>query len=208
MAQAVAAQAFARAAALVPDGRPRIDVPRARRTGDPGAPADERRGGSVDPPLLVPVDRGAERAAAGRDLARDVRGRLGGPGRRSARGRISARPRRRWRASTPATGRTTRCRATPRDLDYQHYVVQLLNKLAPTDPRFADASKRFAAYEKQPPAFKLATGGSRPGALLALEAVERRGHVGGRAVATALPRRRLAHARLAGRSGRGSTPSS
>ena len=52
--------------------------------------------------------------------------------------------------------------ALPRDysdLDYQQYVVQLLTKLAKTDPRFADASKRFATYEKQPPAFRLGTAG-------------------------------------------------
>jgi hypothetical protein len=52
--------------------------------------------------------------------------------------------------------------ALPRDysdLDYQQYVVQLLTKLAPDDARFADASKRFATYEKQPPAFRLDTAG-------------------------------------------------
>ena len=41
-------------------------------------------------------------------------------------------------------------------LDYQQYVVQLLKKLAPTDPRFADAAARIGAYEKQPPAFQIA----------------------------------------------------
>ena len=41
-------------------------------------------------------------------------------------------------------------------LDYQQYVVQLLKKLAPTDPRFADAAARFDAYQHQPPAFRLA----------------------------------------------------
>ena len=40
-------------------------------------------------------------------------------------------------------------------LDYQQFVVQLLKKLAPTDPRFADAATRFAAYQHQPPAFQL-----------------------------------------------------
>ena len=40
-------------------------------------------------------------------------------------------------------------------LDYQQYVVQLLKKLAPSDPRFADAAMRFAAYQRQPPAFQL-----------------------------------------------------
>jgi hypothetical protein len=46
----------------------------------------------------------------------------------------------------------------PSPLDYQQYVVQLLRKLASTDPRFADAATRIAQYEKQPPAFKLETG--------------------------------------------------
>ncbi len=46
----------------------------------------------------------------------------------------------------------------PSPLDYQQYVVQLLRKLAATDPRFADAATRIAQYEKQPPAFKLETG--------------------------------------------------
>jgi hypothetical protein len=52
--------------------------------------------------------------------------------------------------------------ALPRDpspLDYQQYVVQLLKKLAPEDARFADAASRFATYEKQPPAFMLASAG-------------------------------------------------
>ena len=45
----------------------------------------------------------------------------------------------------------------PSPLDYQQYVVQLLKKLAPSDPRFADAATRIAAYQHQPPAFQLAT---------------------------------------------------
>lgn len=52
--------------------------------------------------------------------------------------------------------------ALPREAsppDYHRYVVQLLAKLAKLDGRFADAAKRFAAYEKQPPAFQLANGG-------------------------------------------------
>jgi hypothetical protein len=47
----------------------------------------------------------------------------------------------------------------PSPVDYQQYVVQLLAKLAPSDPRFAAARTRIAAYTKQPPAFKLANGG-------------------------------------------------
>lgn len=43
----------------------------------------------------------------------------------------------------------------PSPLSYQKYVVLLLHKLAPADPRFAQAADRFATYLKQPPAFKL-----------------------------------------------------
>jgi hypothetical protein len=46
----------------------------------------------------------------------------------------------------------------PSPLDYHEYVVQLLQRLKSADPRFADAALRFAAYEKQPPAFQLAPG--------------------------------------------------
>ncbi len=45
----------------------------------------------------------------------------------------------------------------PSPLSYLRYVVQLLHKLAPADPRFAQAAGRFAAYLKEPPAFKLAS---------------------------------------------------
>jgi hypothetical protein len=44
----------------------------------------------------------------------------------------------------------------PSPLDYHEYVVQLLQRLKSADPRFAAAAVRFAAYEKQPPAFQLA----------------------------------------------------
>ena len=47
----------------------------------------------------------------------------------------------------------------PSPVDYHTFVVQLLTKLAKTDPRFADAAARFKAYEHQPPAFELANGG-------------------------------------------------
>ena len=46
----------------------------------------------------------------------------------------------------------------PSPLDYHEYVVQLLQRLKTADPRFAAAAIRFAAYEKQPPAFQLAEG--------------------------------------------------
>jgi hypothetical protein len=44
----------------------------------------------------------------------------------------------------------------PSPLSYQKFVVQLLHKLGPADPRFAQAAARFATYLRQPPAFKLA----------------------------------------------------
>ncbi len=44
----------------------------------------------------------------------------------------------------------------PSTLSYQRYVVQMLNQLRGSDPRFDSAAIRFASYEKQPPAFKLA----------------------------------------------------
>ena len=47
----------------------------------------------------------------------------------------------------------------PSPLGYQQYVVQLLTRLGPDDPRFADAATRFASYQHQPPAFKLASAG-------------------------------------------------
>jgi hypothetical protein len=43
----------------------------------------------------------------------------------------------------------------PAPLSYHEFVVQLLRKLAPEDPSFAAAADRFAAYVKEPPAFKL-----------------------------------------------------
>jgi hypothetical protein len=47
----------------------------------------------------------------------------------------------------------------PSPVDYHTFVVQLLTKLAKTDPRFVDAAARFKAYEHEPPAFQLANGG-------------------------------------------------
>jgi hypothetical protein len=43
----------------------------------------------------------------------------------------------------------------PAPLSYHQFVVQLLRKLAPEDPSFGAEADRFAAYVKEPPAFKL-----------------------------------------------------
>ncbi len=45
----------------------------------------------------------------------------------------------------------------PTPLSYQKFIVELLHRLAPEDPRFAEAAARFASYLRQPPAFKLAS---------------------------------------------------
>ena len=51
--------------------------------------------------------------------------------------------------------------ALPNDLsplDYQDFVVRLLRLLAPADKRFADAAARFARYRHEPPAFRVDQG--------------------------------------------------
>ena len=47
----------------------------------------------------------------------------------------------------------------PAPLDYEQYVGQLLAKLASADSRFAPAAARIGAYVHQPPAFMVANGG-------------------------------------------------
>ncbi len=44
----------------------------------------------------------------------------------------------------------------PSSLSYQEYVIRLLRRLSPDDERFGEAAARFAAYLRQPPAFRLA----------------------------------------------------
>ncbi|HWB23583.1 MAG TPA: D-glucuronyl C5-epimerase family protein, partial [Gaiellaceae bacterium] len=44
----------------------------------------------------------------------------------------------------------------PSPQSYQAYVVQLLQSLSPSDPRFAAAATEFGGFETQPPQFKLA----------------------------------------------------
>ncbi len=51
----------------------------------------------------------------------------------------------------------------PSPQSYQEYVIQLLQSLSASDPRFAAAAASFAGFESRPPAFKLA--GSAAGAV-------------------------------------------
>lgn len=48
----------------------------------------------------------------------------------------------------------------PSPLSYQKFVIRLLHRLAPDDPRFAQAAERFETYLRQPPAFKVANASS------------------------------------------------
>ena len=48
----------------------------------------------------------------------------------------------------------------PSPLDYQTYVVSLLQKLNGADPRFGEAATRIAGYATQPPAFEVADAGA------------------------------------------------
>ena len=49
--------------------------------------------------------------------------------------------------------------AEPSPVTYHQFVVSLLKKLAANDPRWSAAAMRFAAYEKEPPAFQLENAG-------------------------------------------------
>jgi hypothetical protein len=51
----------------------------------------------------------------------------------------------------------------PSPVSYHEFVLQLLRRLAPDDRRFAEEAGRFAFYLRQPPAFKLAN--ASPGAV-------------------------------------------
>ncbi len=85
---------------------------------------------------------------------------------------------------------------TPSTLDYQTYVVQLLRKLNSTDSRLASAAARLAGYAKQPPAFKIASGGPGTVRFWLSKPVDGRAEIGGRADAAADAIRRLVRARL------------
>ena len=157
MAQAVAAQAFARAAALVP--------------GESASLLQEAMGafGAV-PGLLTSVSAGpwirlysfrstqvlnaqlqsvlslqTYATATGDATAATLAGRM----EQAAAANVSQFDTGYWSYYSLA--------GSPSPLSYQKYVVQLLRKLAPADLRFGQAADRFAAYLKQPPAFKLAS---------------------------------------------------
>ena len=199
MAQAVAAQAFARTAALVPDEATALmREARAAYRVIPGRPAHERRRRPVDSPLFVSVAARAQRAAAGRHLAAVVRDDRRGSGRGRARcAHAARRGGDARRASTRATGPTTRSRTRRR----RSTTSSTSSSCSRSSRRATRASptprRRFAAYQHQPPAFRLDERVARSAALLALEAGDRAGEHRRRPDEAARARRRLAHARVA-----------
>ena len=160
MAQAVAAQAFARTAALVPDEATALmQAARAAYRAIPGRLLTSVAAGPwirlysfqsvrvLNAQLQAVISLQAYAAAASDPDA----------------AALAARMQQAAAATLPSfdTGYWTYYSLPnqPSPLDYQEYVVQLLKRLAPSDPRFADAATRFAAYQQEPPAFKLANGG-------------------------------------------------
>jgi D-glucuronyl C5-epimerase-like protein len=163
MAQAVAAQAFARAAALVPDASAALSdeatrafraVPRLT-TSVAAGPWIRLYSFSRNPVLnaqLQSVLSLQSYAAATNDAAAAT---LASRMQQAAAATL-------WRFDT---GYWTdySLAGNPSPLSYQKFVIRLLHRLASADPRFAQAADRFATYLRQPPAFKVAN--TSPGAL-------------------------------------------
>lgn len=176
MAQAVAAQAFARAAALVPDHETAyLREAHAAYATIPGRLLTSVAAG----PWIrlysfesLPVLNAQLQAVVSLQSYATAAADTGA-------GALAARMQRSAAATLPAfdTGYWTYYSLPhePSPVDYQQYVVQLLRKLAPADPRFADAATRFQGYLAQPPAFRIANGGlgalrfwlSKPSSILA-----------------------------------------
>jgi D-glucuronyl C5-epimerase C-terminus len=162
MAQAVGAQAFARAAALVPEEAPGYLrearaayalIPKRLLTTVPAGPWIKLYAFDRTPVLnaqLQAVLSLQSYAAAAEDAGASA---------------LAARMERAAAATLPAfdTGYWTYYSLAhdPSPLDYQQYVVSLLKRLASADPRFADAATRFDAYDHQPPAFHVGNAGLR-----------------------------------------------
>ena len=161
MAQAVAAQAFARAAALVPEEASALmGQARAAYQAIPGRLLTSVAAGPwirlysftslpvLNAQLQAVISLASYATAAEDEAAADLAGRM----QRSAAATLSRFDTGYWSYySLPHE---------PSPLDYHEYVVQLLKQLAPTDRRFAAAAIRFTAYETQPPAVQLQPGAS------------------------------------------------
>ena len=157
MAQAVAAQALARAGTLLGD-QALLDAADARVRLRAAAALALVAGEALGRALQLRPRAGAERAAPGRAFGRRLRERS-----------PATPPRRRWRRRLTDAAR----RLLPRfdtgywslyslhgdesPLDYHDYVIGLLRKLATRtgDAAWQEAADRFQAYESEPPVIRL-----------------------------------------------------
>ena len=162
-----------------PRARPHYAAPaHAAYAADPRAPADAGRGGPWIRLYSFQSTRGPERAAADRDLARDVRDDVG----RLDAARLAAQLQRSAARDAAAL---------------RHRLLDVLRAAARLPPTSLPALRRPAADEARlgrralrrrgeairgvreaAARVQARLGGRRPGALLALEAVDRRSHVG------------------------------
>ena len=160
MAQAMAAQGFARAANLVPE-RARVYRRAARQAYRP-IPARLTMNIAAGPWIRLYAFDSMQVLNAQLQALVSIRGYARKVGDASA-ARFAKRMQHAATALLPAfdTGYWTLYalpgRVSP--LLYQDYVVDLLKKLSPVDPSFRAAAARFASYRRQPPAFRLAESG-------------------------------------------------
>ena len=159
MAQAVAAQAFARAATLVPSRS--SSFLRAARSAYRPIPGRLTMNVAAGPWIRLYGFASMQVLNAQLQAVVSLRKYVAKTGDTSA--AMLARSLQRAAAATlPAfdTGYWTYYSLPGRlsNLHYQDYVVRLLRMLSSSDPRFEAAASRFAAYRRQPPAFRLAEG--------------------------------------------------
>jgi D-glucuronyl C5-epimerase C-terminus len=158
MAQAVAAQAFARAAALVPDESDALL--RAARAAYGAIPGRLTAATAAGPWIrlysfrTVPVLNAQLQSVISLESYAQATG-------DSAAATLASQLKESAVAMLPRfdTGYWSwySLAGVPSPLSYHQFVVQLLRKLAPEDPSFETEANRFAAYVKEPPAFKVGT---------------------------------------------------
>jgi hypothetical protein len=159
MAQAVAAQAFARAATLVP--RRAAMFLRAARGAYRPIPGRLTTNVAAGPWIRLYGFASMQVLNAQLQTVVSMRKYVAKTGDVSA-GMLTRRLQRAAAATLPRfdTGYWTYYSLPSRlsNLHYQDYVVRLLRMLSSADPRFEAAASRFAAYRRQPPAIRLAEG--------------------------------------------------
>jgi D-glucuronyl C5-epimerase C-terminus len=160
MAQAVAAQAFARAAALVPDDSAALSdeatrafraVPRLT-TAVAAGPWIRLYSFSRNPVLNAQLQSVVSLQSYATVTSDDAAATLASRMEQAAAATLRRFDTGYWTYYSLA--------GNPSPLSYHKFVIQLLHRLAPDDPRFAQAANRFATYLRQPPAFEVANASS------------------------------------------------